>query len=143
MSIYTDPKYRIKRNASQQEQMQYLIQELKIFQSYSQIIMLSAVIGYNNKLFVPIETPASDGVLMQFFTQRDYDMIDFIAYAHKKEQSVLKKNEKYEILENYANGGFDLLVNKLEIGFVDKKANDRITILNKLYMNLLMNGFKL
>ncbi|MDE6407604.1 MAG: hypothetical protein K2K48_02010 [Anaeroplasmataceae bacterium] len=143
MSIYTDPKYRIKRNATQQEQMQYLIQELKIFQSYSQIIMLSAVIGYNNKLFIPIESPASDGVLMQFFTQRDYDMIDFIAYAHKKEQIVLKKNEKYEILENYANGGFDLLVNKLGIDFVDKKSNDRITILNKLYMNLLMNGFKL
>lgn len=143
MSIYTDPKYRIKRNATQQEQMQYLIQELKIFQSYSQIIMLSAVIGYKNKLFIPIESPASDGVLMQFFTQRDYDMIDFIAYAHKKEQIVLKKNEKYEILENYANGGFDLLVNKLGIDFVDKKSNDRITILNRLYMNLLMNGFKL
>ena len=29
------------------------------------------------------------------------------------------------------------------IDFVDKKQNDRVTILNKLYMNLLMNGFKM
>ena len=143
MAIYTDTKYRIKRNSDQQEQMQYLIQDLKIFQSYSQILMLSAIIGYNQKLFVPIKTPASDGVLMQFFTQRDYDIMDFIAYAHVKEQAILKKNEKYEIFESYANGGFDLLVNKLGIDFVDKKQNDRVTILNKLYMNLLMNGFKM
>lgn len=143
MAIYTDTKYRIKRNAEQQEQMQYLIQDLKIFQSYSQLLMLSAIIGYNNKLFVPITTAASDGVLMQFFTQRDYDVMDFIAYAHVKEQAILKKNEKYDIFESYANGGFDLLVNKLGIDFVDKKQNDRVTILNKLYMNLLMNGFKM
>lgn len=143
MAIYTDPKYRIKRNADQQEKMQYLIQELKIFQSYSQILMLSAVIGYNNNLYVPIKNVASDGVLMQFFTQRDYDTMDFIAYANKKEQSILKKNEKYEIFEAYANGGFDLLVNKLGIDFVDKKQNNRLSILNKLYMNLLMNEFKM
>ena len=143
MAIYTDTKYRIKRNAEQQEQMQYLIQDLKIFQSYSQLVILSAIIGYNNKLFVPIKTTASDGVLMQFFTQRDYDVMDFIAYAHVKEQAILKKNEKYDIFESYANGGFDLLVNKLGIDFVDKKQNDRVTVLNKLYMNLLMNGFKM
>ena len=102
MAIYTDTKYRIKRNADQQEQMQYLIQELKIFQSYSQILMLSAIIGYNKKLYVPIKTPASDGVLMQFFTQRDYDIMDFIAYAHVKEQAILKKSEKYEIFQKAA-----------------------------------------
>lgn len=143
MAVHTDPKYRIKRNAEQQEQMTYMISELKIFQSYSQILMFSAVIGYNNKLFVPINKAASDGVQIQFFTERDYDTIDFIAYAHKKEQSILKKNEKYEIFESYANGGFDLLIKKLEIDFVDKKQNNRTVILNKLYMNLLMNGFKM
>ena len=105
--------------------------------------MLSAIIGYNKKLYIPIKTPASDGVLVQFFTQRDYGIMDFIAYAHVKEQAILKKSEKYEIFESYANGGFDLLVNKLGIDFIDKKQNDRVTILNKLYMNLLMNGFKM
>ena len=47
MAIYTDPKYRIKRNAEHEEQMRYIIQELKLFQSYSQILMLSAVVGYS------------------------------------------------------------------------------------------------
>ena len=115
MAIYTDTKYRIKRNAEQQEQMQYLIQDLKIFQSYSQILMLSAIVGYNSNLYVPITTPASDGVLMQFFTETDYDLMDLLAYAHAKEQAILKEDKKYEIFEAYANAGFPILLKLLEI----------------------------
>ena len=142
MAIFIDTKYRIKRNLEYDEKMKYISQELKIFDSYSQIIMLSAVIGYNNGLYVPIKNNA-EGILMQFFTQRDYDIIDFIAYAHIKEQGILKDTKKYEILESYANGGFPLLIDKLGIDFDDKKQNDRISILKKLYANLLMNGFKM
>ncbi len=143
MAIYTDPKYRIKRNAEHEEQMRYIIQELKLFQSYSQILMLSAVVGYSNELYIPIKNTASDGVLMQFFTQRDYDIMDFIAYAHKKEQSILRNNEKYEIFESYANGGFPLVMDKLGIDFVDKQNNDRTEILRKYYTLLLTNDFSI
>lgn len=143
MAIYTDPKYRIKRNAEHEEQMRYIIQELKLFQSYSQILMLSAVVGYSNELYIPSKNTASDGVLMQFFTQRDYDIMDFIAYAHKKEQSILRNNEKYEIFESYANGGFPLVMDKLGIDFVDKQNNDRTEILRRYYRLLLMNDFSI
>lgn len=141
MAIYTDPKYRIRRNADQEEQMRYLVNDLKIFQSYSQILMISAVVGYKNKLYVPIENYASDGVLMQFFTQRDLDFMDFIAYAYKKEQSILKNNDKYEIFESFANGGFPVVLDELKIDFVDKKNNDRLEILRRYYRILLQNGF--
>ena len=137
MSIWTDPKYRIKRSAAQEKQMQYLTQDLKIFQSYSQVVMASAIVGYINNECSFITEPASDGILMQFFTQRDYDVMDFLAYAFKKEQAVLKTTEKYEIFSAYANGGFPILVKKLGINFDEQEKNDRLAILRKYYSLLL------
>lgn len=137
MSIWTDPKYRIKRSAAQEKQMQYLTQDLKIFQSYSQVVMASAIVGYINKKCSFITEPAPDGILMQFFTQRDYDVMDFLAYAFKKEQAVLKTTEKYEIFSAYANGGFPILVKKLGINFDEPEKNDRLAILRKYYSLLL------
>lgn len=137
MSIWTDPKYRIKRSASQEKQMQFLRDDLKIFSSYSQVIMISAIVGYINDQCLFVTEPASDGILMQFFTQRDYDVMDFLAYAYKKEQAVLKTTEKYEIFAAYANGGFPILVKKLGINFKDPEKNDRLAILRKYYSLLL------
>ena len=117
--------------------MQFLSQDLKIFQSYSQIIMASAVVGYLNGAYEPVTEPASDGILMQFFTERDYDVMDFIAYAHKKEQSVLKTIEKYDIFSAYANGGFPILIKKLGVNFEQIEKNDRLAILYKYYSLLL------
>lgn len=143
MSIYTNTKVRIKRNSSQQEMMQKLTTSFKIFDSYRDILVLSAVIGYINKTYVPIEKPASDGVLMQFFTESDYDLMDLIAYAHQKEQSILKSDEKYEIFSAYANGGFPILLDILEIGLeteIDESRQEGI--LRKIYVKLLSNQFR-
>ena len=60
MSIYVNNVYRIKRSASQQEKMQKIIRA-NIFESYKDILMISAVIGYNEKRYIPIEKAASDG----------------------------------------------------------------------------------
>lgn len=143
MAIFVDTKYRIKRNSDYEEQMKYLIQEIKVFQSYSQVLMLSAAIGYKNDAFVPIENVASDGVLMQFFEPRDLDYMDFLAYSREKEQKILSEQRKYSIFEAYANGGFAILVNSLEIDFIEKSKNNRIDILRKMYRLLLTNGFTL
>ena len=78
-------------------------------------MVLSAVVGYVNHAFVPVTKPASDGVLMQFFTETDYDLMDLIAYAHVQEQAILKEDGKYEIFEAFANGGFPILLELLEI----------------------------
>jgi len=115
MSFYVNSKYRIKRSAEQQEMMQKLINGNKIFNAYRDIIVLAAVVGYVNHAYVPVIKPASDAVLMQFFTETDYDLIDLIAYAHTQEQAILKEDGKYEIFEAYANGGFPILLELLEI----------------------------
>lgn len=115
MSFYVNSKYRIKRSADQQEMMQKLISGNKVFNAYRDIMVLSAVVGYVNHAFIPVTKPASDGVLMQFFTETDYDLMDLIAYAHAQEQAILKEDGKYEIFEAYANGGFPILLELLEI----------------------------
>lgn len=114
MSIYVNSVLRIKRSASQQEKMLLLINN-KVFDSYKDVLMISAIIGYNEKRYIPIEKAASDGVLMSFFKEKDYDIIDLIAYSHKKNQSIIKSDEKYEIFSAYANGGFPILLKKLNL----------------------------
>lgn len=138
--LKVDQTYRIKRSAEQEEQMKYLT-ELKVFQSYAHILTASAIIGYANQVSSPVTKNASDGVLMQFFSEKNYDLFHLLAYATKKEQSVLTAddNEKYNIFEEYAHGGFPILVAKLGIDFDDKSKNNRLEIMRRYYTMLLTN----
>ena len=131
MSIYVNNVYRIKRSASQQEKMQKIIRA-NIFESYKDILMISAVIGYNEKRYIPIEKAASDGVLMSFFTQKDYDIIDLIAYSYKKEQTIIKDDKKYEIFESFANGGFPILIEEI--------SKDEARKAQSKYYSMLLSG---
>lgn len=141
MEIYVNLNYRFKRSGAQEEQMKYLIQDLKLFQSYSQIMMASAMVGYYHNAYAPIEKGGSDTVQMTTFREKDRDYIDFIAFAYTKDQSVLLGNKKYDIFEAFANGGFPILVSKLGVDFVDKTKNDRTEIMKKYYSTLIKNGF--
>ena len=141
MALSVNLNYRFRRSGAQEEQMKYLIQDLKVFQSYSQILMVSALIGYYHNAFVPIEKVGSDTVQMTTFREKDRDYINFIAFAYKKNQSVLNGNERYEIFEALANGGFPILVDKLGIDFVDRTKNERTEVMKKYYSLLLSKGF--
>jgi len=116
--------------------------ESKIFSAYADILTMSAIVGYNNKQYLPIDKAASDGVLMQFFTEEDKDLMDMLAYSHSGKQSVLRDDEKYEIFENYANGGFPIMLNKLEIDN-SEEVIDRKRVLTQYFALLVMNDFKL
>ena len=135
MSSYVNNKYRIKRSASQQEAMLKLV-NAKVFDQYKDILMISAMIGFANQTKRQIDKEASDGVLMQFFSPRDYDVMDLIAYADRKEQSIINDDAKYDIFSSYANAGFPILLNKLEIDDVDEiDADSARKILMKYYKN--------
>ncbi len=142
MSVYVNNKYRVKRNLQYHEKMQAL-QKIGLFGSYRDIIMISAIIGVKNDCYVPIDKTA-EGILMQFFTENDYDIIDIIAYKYKKEQSILKKDSKYDIFANFANGGFPILLEKLGIEFNEKNevvGYNREAVIKKYYKLLLTNSF--
>jgi len=146
MAINIDNTYRINRNLDQDEQMRYLVRDLKIFNSYGQILTISALLGYANNAFVPL-TKNAEPVQMQFFSNREHELMNLLAYAKVGNQSVLQekpkedpeKNRMYQIFEYYANGGFPILCKKLGIDFVDKNKNDRYTILHKYYNMLVSN----
>lgn len=143
MSFYVNPKVRIKRSADQQEMMQKLLSGNKIFDAYRDILVLSAVIGYANSAYKPIEKQASDGVLMQFFTENDYDLMDLLAYSYAKEQPILKSDEKYEIFSAFANGGFPILLDLLGIDETTEiDAAKQEAILVKLAGIILSNQIK-
>lgn len=139
-------KYRVRRNLEHDALYKYLIQDLNVFQNYPQLITISSIIGYLNgpEYCIPFDKSA-ETVQLQFFSERSRDLIDFIAYAHKKEQAILTSidEEKFHIFEGYANGGFNILIQKLGIDVVDKTKNDRLEILRKYYILLLMEDYKL
>lgn len=139
MSLYINNVLRIKRSASQETAMQMLIQS-KVFAGYKDILMISAIIGYNENRFVPIEKAASDGVLMSFFNNKDYDIFDLLAYSHKKQQSIVKDDEKYEIFSSYANGGFPILLEKLNLTDINELSLEEARKAQCRYYSLLLDG---
>lgn len=143
LSTYINNQFRVKRSASQQEMMLKLT-HAGIFDSYKDILMISAIVGYINNQYTPIEKVASDGVLMQFFSPIDYDIIDLIAYAHKKEQNIINSDEKYDIFSLYANGGFPILIDRLCIDKNEDLDTEKVRkLLKKYYKLLLSNGFEI
>mgnify|MGYP003303104766 FL=1 len=140
MAFDIDQRYRIKRSQSQEDSMRYLVNELKVFKSLSHLLVVSAVIGYNNDQHNEFEKNA-EPVLMNSFSERSYDIMNFLAYAYVKEQSVLKEQKQFVHFESYAHGGFPILIDKLGIDLVDKSKNDRKTIIRKYYQLLLTKGF--
>jgi dnd system-associated protein 4 len=138
MAIYINNKYRIKRNEAHEYAMDKL-RRLGIFDSYRDMLMVSAIIGYINKQCISIEKAASDGVLMQFFSENDYDIMNLIAYAHTSDQTVLIRDEKYEIFEKYANGGFPILIDLLDLNEHEDDAIERKLVLTKYY-SILISG---
>ncbi len=142
-SIEKGTQYRFARNANYQEKMRRLSDDLKLFSGYKDIMMPSAIIGFKNGLYKEIDNVASDRVQLAFFSEKDLEIIDLIAYAHTKDQKVLKSKEKYEIFECYANAGFPILYDKLEITS-DTTIDKREELLNKYYLLLLdPKGFML
>lgn len=129
---YHNEKYRIKRNKLHAERMKYLIDN-KIFASYSDILAISAIVGYNNERFKPIESQAQDPVQLSFFTDKERRLILLLAYAHTKEQSILSKDndKKYHIFESYANGGFPILWDHLGCD-----VNEEIIDISEIFMKL-------
>lgn len=144
MSFYVNSKVRIKRSADQQEMMQKLLSGNKIFDAYRDILVISAVIGFVNGKYTPIEKQASDGVLMQFFTETDYDLMDIIAFSHSREQAILKSDEKYEIFSAYANGGFPILLDLIGVDAtteIDESKQEAILV--KLTSIIITNQIKI
>lgn len=144
MSTYFDT-YRVKRDIKHQDLMLKLqSRNGGIFGGYPKLLMISSIVGYVNGAFVPIEKRA-EPVQLSFFSDRDREIMDLLAYAYTKNQSIVDKEEKYHIFESYANGGFPIFAEKIgvdESTVFDQKTREQVL---KRYYSLLVrkNGFKI
>lgn len=142
MAVFTDDAYRIKRSKTYEKQMKDLT-SAKIFDSYRAILVLSATIGYYNDAFVPVDKPASDGVMVQFFKSHDKNMMDLLAFIKTKDPAFLFTTDKYHYFEGYANGGFPILLKILDFMDVEDYASsiNRKEILMSLYTGLIAGDY--
>ncbi len=146
MPINIDTTYRINRNSDHEEKMRYLWRDLRVFNDYHQILVISALIGYANNAYVPFSKKA-EAVQIINFEDREKEIINFLAYMKEGNQSILQekpkddpdRNKMYQAFEYYANGGFPILCKKLGIDFVNKSKNDRYEILHNYYKLLVTN----
>lgn len=144
MPINIDTTYRINRNLDQDEQMRYLVRDIRIFNGYPQILTISALIGYANNAYVPF-TNRAEAVQTTFFEDREKDIMNFLAYMKEGNQSILQerskddpdRNKMFQAFEYYANGGFPILCKKIGVDFVDKAKNNRNNILLNYYKMLV------
>lgn len=142
MAIFVDTKYRMKRSKIYEKEMEEL-RKAKILSSYRDILVISATIGYSNNRFEPVEKPASDGVLMQFFSNEDRNLMDLLAFIKTNNHKILHNSEKYQYFEGYANGGFPILLKLLDwVGGEEYVLSvNRKEVLISLYTQLVTGNY--
>lgn len=114
-------EYRIKRLQSQAEMMQKMTKPPAdgfdaLFENYSALITVSALIGFNHDAYDERfgEKPMGEPVQVQFFQKDQRCMMDLLAIARTKDVNILKSCLKYDIFSAYASAGFEILCKKLD-----------------------------
>lgn len=113
--------YRIKRLESQAEMMQKMTKKPSdgsdaLFENYSTLLTVSALIGFNNDVYCDdfLGRPMGEPVQRQFFQKDQRGMMDLLAICKARDVNILKSCQKYDIFSAYAAAGFEVLCEKLE-----------------------------
>lgn len=96
------------------------------FETYADIIVFAASLGYKRKKSLPLGGFAKkpEPIRQSTFYNRGYDtVINLLAISHTKDPKILASDEesvseKLRIFEEYANGGLEILQDKIK-GSVD------------------------
>ena len=88
----------------------------KLFETMKDVFMLALVIGYLKDSKRPFSRTGGEPIKLTIFDDYDKNIMDIIALDKKKDTSILINeeqavDEKYRIMEEYANGGMEILVN--------------------------------
>jgi len=86
---------------------------LKIFESYKDLVVFAAVLGYNHGIKEKINKQMGDPIKMHIFSgEYDLSIINCIALAETGDPMFLgekKEDDKINIFEEYANAGLNLI----------------------------------
>jgi dnd system-associated protein 4 len=96
------------------------------FETYADVMVFAASLGYSRNKLIPLTEIAKkpEPIRPNIFTHRGYDTaINLLAISHSKNQKILgsdeeSNNEKIKIFEEYANGGLEIIKDRLR-GSID------------------------
>ncbi|MDY2883428.1 MAG: hypothetical protein SOT71_12330 [Romboutsia timonensis] len=107
-----EPYYKILGSKSEKNEDQ-------LFSTMKDVYMLALVIGFKNKKRKKIMKPSKDPIKLIYFDEYDKVIMDIVAlytYINDEDISILrsdKQDEKYKLIEEYANAGMEVIVNKV------------------------------
>lgn len=94
--------------------------------------MLCLAVGFENKKTRPRPPRRSDAVVLSYLNDQDKALMSAIALDHTKDHTVLLEEDKvYDIVEEYAAGGLEIIVTQMDSG------PDFNNYLTKLFYNSL------
>ena len=135
---------RIKRSIQYERAMSLLTKNKCFFSQYSNIITISALIGFVNDKYEEV-IKAAEPLLFENFTSYEKDIIDLLAYVKTKgDPKILSNFEKYTIFEGYANGGLPLLLRSFNINIDQTKEvtqTEAKELVFQYYANLVTNEY--
>ena len=91
----------------------------KIFNSMKDVYMLALVVGFKYGKKKEIKRASSDPIKLSIFDEHDRVIMDIIALyenIREKDLSLLRSDneeEKYKLIEEYANGGMEVLIREI------------------------------
>lgn len=96
------------------------------FETYADVMVFAASLGYSRNKSIPFTKSAAkpEPIRLNTFSGRGYDMaINLLAISHTKDKKILgndeeSNNEKIKIFEEYANGGLEIIQDRLK-GSID------------------------
>ena len=91
----------------------------KLFTSMKDVYMLALVVGFKYKKRKEIKRASTDPIKLTIFDEHDRVIMDIIALYENirdKDLSLLRsdrEDEKYTLIEEYANGGMEILIREI------------------------------
>lgn len=87
----------------------------KIFDTMKDVFMLALVVGYLKDIKRSFSKVGGEPIKLTIFDDFDKNIMDIIALNKKNDTGILLNEEqaveeKYRMIEDYANGGMDILV---------------------------------
>jgi len=109
-----------KSSMRKSDQFEYYFQELgnkenKFFDNMKDVYMMAIAVGFKYGQPLPFTKSAGEDIALRYFNDDDKKIMDLLALSITDDISILLSEEeyqdkKYKLLEDYANGGMNIMV---------------------------------
>lgn len=99
------------KSATMEPYYQFLVKE-GYFDTMKDVMLLAIIIGFKNESRIPVTKYGGDAIKEHIFKD-DMDFLNVISVLSTKDIKILldeNKEDKYKMLEEYAEGGMNILV---------------------------------